>query len=32
MDNSRQAWDTDPDGNTKDMMEWGAPSLQYNGN
>ena len=28
MDNSRQAWITDPDGNAIELMEYGASSLQ----
>jgi hypothetical protein len=32
MDNSRQAWVTDPDGNAIELMEYGASSLQLTGN
>jgi len=32
MDNSRQAWVTDPDGNSIELMEYGATSLQLTGN
>jgi hypothetical protein len=28
MDNSRQAWVADPDGNEIELMEYGAASLQ----
>ena len=31
MDNSRQAWITDPDGNRIELMEYGASSLQLTG-
>ena len=31
MDNSRQAWITDPDGNQIELMEYGASSLQLAG-
>lgn len=31
MDNSRQAWITDPDGNQIELMEYGASSLQLTG-
>jgi len=31
MDNSRQAWITDPDGNAIELMEYGAFSLQLTG-
>jgi lactoylglutathione lyase len=31
MDNSRQAWVTDPDGNRIELMEYGATSLQLTG-
>ena len=31
MDNSRQAWITDPDGNSIELMEYGASSLQLGG-
>lgn len=32
MDNSRQAWITDPDGNAIELMEYGPHSLQLTGN
>ena len=32
MDNSRQAWITDPDGNAIELMEYGPISLQLTGN
>ncbi len=32
MDNSRQAWITDPDGNAIELMEYGPQSLQLTGN
>ena len=32
MDNSRQAWITDPDGNAIELMEYGPNSLQLTGN
>jgi lactoylglutathione lyase len=32
MDNSRQAWVTDPDGNAIELMEYGPFSLQLAGN
>ena len=32
MDNSRQAWISDPDGNAIELMEYGASSLQLTGN
>ena len=32
MDNSRQAWVSDPDGNTIELMEYGPASLQLTGN
>lgn len=32
MDNSRQAWVTDPDGNAIELMEYGPSSLQLTGN
>jgi catechol 2,3-dioxygenase-like lactoylglutathione lyase family enzyme len=32
MDNSRQAWVTDPDGNAIELMEYGPFSLQLTGN
>ena len=32
MDNSRQAWVTDPDGNDIELMEYGPSSLQLTGN
>lgn len=32
MDNSRQAWVTDPDGNAIELMEYGSRSLQLTGN
>ena len=32
MDNSRQAWVTDPDGNSIELMEYGPTSLQLTGN
>lgn len=32
MDNSRQAWITDPDGNAIELMEYGPLSLQLTGN
>ena len=32
MDNSRQAWITDPDGNAIELMEYGPASLQLTGN
>lgn len=32
MDNSRQAWIKDPDGNAIELMEYGASSLQLVGN
>jgi catechol 2,3-dioxygenase-like lactoylglutathione lyase family enzyme len=32
MDNSRQAWVTDPDGNAIELMEYGPESLQLTGN
>ena len=32
MDNSRQAWVNDPDGNTIELMEYGPASLQLTGN
>jgi catechol 2,3-dioxygenase-like lactoylglutathione lyase family enzyme len=32
MDNSRQAWISDPDGNAIELMEYGAASLQLTGN
>lgn len=31
MDNSRQAWITDPDGNAIELMEYGPSSLQLTG-
>jgi catechol 2,3-dioxygenase-like lactoylglutathione lyase family enzyme len=31
MDNSRQAWIADPDGNSIELMEYGFSSLQLNG-
>jgi catechol 2,3-dioxygenase-like lactoylglutathione lyase family enzyme len=31
MDNSRQAWIVDPDGNSIELMEYGASSLQLTG-
>ncbi|HEY5730036.1 MAG TPA: VOC family protein [Anaerolineales bacterium] len=31
LDNSRQAWITDPDGNQIELMEYGASSLQLTG-
>jgi catechol 2,3-dioxygenase-like lactoylglutathione lyase family enzyme len=31
MDNSRQAWIKDPDGNDIELMEYGAASLQLTG-
>jgi lactoylglutathione lyase len=31
MDNSRQAWITDPDGNSIELMEYGPSSLQLTG-
>ena len=31
MDNSRQAWIADPDGNAIELMEYGAESLQLTG-
>jgi len=31
MDNSRQAWITDPDGNQIELMEYGSQSLQLTG-
>ena len=31
MDNSRQAWIADPDGNTIELMEYGPSSLQLTG-
>jgi catechol 2,3-dioxygenase-like lactoylglutathione lyase family enzyme len=31
MDNSRQAWIADPDGNAIELMEYGFSSLQLNG-
>jgi len=31
MDNSRQAWIADPDGNAIELMEYGAASLQLTG-
>ena len=31
MDNSRQAWITDPDGNAIELMEYGSASLQLTG-
>ena len=31
MDNSRQAWITDPDGNQIELMEYGHSSLQLTG-
>ena len=31
MDNSRQAWITDPDGNSIELMEYGYSSLQLSG-
>lgn len=31
MDNSRQAWITDPDGNAIELMEYGYSSLQLSG-
>lgn len=31
MDNSRQAWITDPDGNAIELMEYGPESLQLTG-
>ncbi|HJS18308.1 MAG TPA: VOC family protein [Anaerolineales bacterium] len=31
MDNSRQAWVTDPDGNAIELMEYGPASLQLGG-
>jgi len=31
MDNSRQAWITDPDGNAIELMEYGPFSLQLTG-
>lgn len=31
MDNSRQAWITDPDGNAIELMEYGPSSLQLMG-
>ena len=31
MDNSRQAWITDPDGNAIELMEYGPSSLQLSG-
>jgi hypothetical protein len=31
MDNSRQAWVTDPDGNQIELMEYGPKSLQLIG-
>jgi predicted enzyme related to lactoylglutathione lyase len=31
MDNSRQAWVTDPDGNQIELMEYGPSSLQLTG-
>jgi catechol 2,3-dioxygenase-like lactoylglutathione lyase family enzyme len=31
MDNSRQAWVTDPDGNAIELMEYGPTSLQLTG-
>ncbi len=32
MDNSRQAWVSDPDGNAIELMEYGPKSLQLTGN
>ena len=32
MDNSRQAWVADPDGNAIELMEYGPSSLQLTGN
>ena len=32
MDNSRQAWIKDPDGNAIELMEYGPSSLQFTGN
>ncbi len=32
IDNSRQAWVTDPDGNAIELMEYGPSSLQLTGN
>ena len=32
MDNSRQAWIADPDGNAIELMEYGPSSLQLTGN
>jgi lactoylglutathione lyase len=32
MDNSRQAWISDPDGNAIELMEYGPASLQLTGN
>lgn len=32
MDNSRQAWVSDPDGNAIELMEYGPESLQLTGN
>jgi len=32
MDNSRQAWVSDPDGNSIELMEYGPSSLQLTGN
>jgi catechol 2,3-dioxygenase-like lactoylglutathione lyase family enzyme len=32
MDNSRQAWINDPDGNAIELMEYGSNSLQLTGN
>ena len=31
MDNSRQAWIADPDGNSIELMEYGYSSLQISG-
>jgi hypothetical protein len=31
MDNSRQAWIDDPDGNAIELMEYGPSSLQLTG-
>jgi len=31
MDNSRQAWVMDPDGNAIELMEYGPSSLQLGG-
>jgi hypothetical protein len=31
MDNSRQAWIADPDGNSIELMEYGYSSLQLSG-